>query len=110
MAKTFKEIQEDSEPLSDTQKIYRMHYEIQDNDLFTEMQKMYVIRYGIKVVSPGIYTTACGKGFWECRENEPEEIEIKYPGIEFFEYDAGFREFYYWDIEKMQFVSEQVGD
>jgi hypothetical protein len=31
----------------------------------------------IRLVKPGIYPTACGKGFWPCKEDEIEKVHLK---------------------------------
>jgi len=77
---------------------------------FNSMQRLYRLYYGIKIAQLGKYATACGKGFWDCRTDEPEEIEFKYPGIQFFMDEAGYRVFYYWDVDKKMFKEIQVGD
>ena len=69
-----------------------------------------VINLGIRVLPPGIYKTACGKGYWDCAKTETEEIELKHPAIDFFEYDAGFQLIYYWNIEKKMFMEIPLGD
>jgi hypothetical protein len=51
--------------------------------------KIYKAAYGIRIAPIGEYQTACGKGYFDCDENEPEEIILKNPGIDFFPYDAG---------------------
>jgi hypothetical protein len=42
--------------------------------------------FGISVAPPSntMWKTACGKGYFECKPGEPEEIQITLPSIEFF--------------------------
>lgn len=35
-------------------------------------------------MDPGSCQTACGKEYFECKEGEPEVIELVYPGISYF--------------------------
>ncbi len=75
-----------------------------------KIQKIYRGFYGIRIVKKGIYKTACGKGFFDCIQGEPEQIKLLYPGINFFPYDAGFEKCYYWDSKENKFLSQQTGD
>jgi hypothetical protein len=51
---------------------------------------------GISLVTPGKYKTACGKGYWECKQGEPEELELNYPAIDYFMYESA-NSIFYWD-------------
>jgi hypothetical protein len=51
---------------------------------------------GISTVPPGEYVTACGKAYWECREDEPRRIIFSRPGILYFMAD-GERSVFYWN-------------
>jgi hypothetical protein len=70
----------------------------------------YRSRYGISTAKPGVYITACGRGFYDCRKNEPEKIRLVAPAIRFFEYDAGYEEFFYWDAKAKKFINQQMSD
>ena len=74
------------------------------------MQRLYRLYHGIEIAKPGTYKTACGKGYWDCRPDEPEEIQFKYHGIQFFMDEAGFRVLYYWDAEKKKIDEIRIGD
>ena len=39
---------------------------------------------GIGKVKPGQYETACGKGYWDCRKDEPKILSTKRDAVEFF--------------------------
>jgi hypothetical protein len=39
---------------------------------------------GIGKVKPGQYETACGKGYWDCRKDEPTTLSTKRDAVEFF--------------------------
>lgn len=51
---------------------------------------------GIERVAPGRYETACGKGFTECRKDEPKQLIVTHDAINYFKYDSA-NMFYYWD-------------
>jgi hypothetical protein len=57
---------------------------------------------GISTVPPGEYATACGKAFWECREDESRRIILSRPGILYFMAD-GDRSVFYWDETEKTF-------
>ena len=64
----------------------------------------YRSRYGIKVVSPDSFNAAFEEGKQEYTDSKSEKYELLFPGIELFEYDAGYSEFYYWDLNTKKFV------
>ncbi|MBI5696618.1 MAG: hypothetical protein HZC51_12960 [Nitrospirae bacterium] len=64
---------------------------------------------GITFVETGKYKTACGKGYWDCKEGEPAEIELKNPAINFFNYE-GANSFFYWDDKSQSFKEIAVSD
>lgn len=72
--------------------------------------KMYKLVYGIRTVIPGKHLTACGKGYWECDENETEEIELKNAGIDFFHYDAGGARYFYYVNDKKEWQYAWIDD
>lgn len=43
---------------------------------------------GIQKVSPGMYHTACGKGYWACEQGEVPQIEIKNAAIDYFKVES----------------------
>jgi hypothetical protein len=68
--------------------------------------------YGVQIVKPGFYETACGKGYWPCKTSEGELplIEIKAVGIALFHYDAGGTTYFYWDQKIGKFMSVIIDD
>jgi len=56
---------------------------------------------GIKEVAPGKYTTACGKGYWECTSEEVPKIQIKYSSINYFKIESANSFFYFDDSTKL---------
>ncbi len=64
---------------------------------------------GLDLVPPGIYKTACGKGYRECAPDEPEEVELIRPAINVFSYE-GASTLYYWDDKSGKFKSVAVSE
>jgi len=65
--------------------------------------------YGIKLVPPGKFVTACGKGHWECGPGEPKTLELTNPAINFFHYES-FEWYYYWSKTTRTFKSISISD
>jgi hypothetical protein len=72
--------------------------------------KIYKSVYGIRVAPIGTHATACGKGYWDCEEDEEEELILDNPGIDFFHYDAGGTRYFYWDKEKLKWKHSWMDD
>jgi hypothetical protein len=96
-------------------------YDILENYYYLKGKKKYpevdfigmeIVNYGIEIVQPGIYLTACGQGFGECvgEGNESEKIEIKHIAISFFHYDAGGTRYYFWDDKTQTFKYRFMDD
>jgi hypothetical protein len=66
-------------------------------------------RFGIKLVLPGKYKTACGKGYWECKRGEPEVLELSNPAFEFFLYESS-SSIYFWDKKANTFKQIFLSD
>jgi len=64
---------------------------------------------GIAKVKPGDYETACGKGYWECRKDEPEKLKTKRDAVEFFK-DESASSVYVYDAPKHRFISIATSD
>ena len=52
---------------------------------------------GIKPVEPGVYRTACGKGFIDCYEGEPREVRLTHHAIDYFKAQTVASLFYWSD-------------
>ena len=70
---------------------------------------IYVHSMGVRRVAPGTYQTACGKGYWDCREDETPEISVERDMVEFFKYESA-SSFFYWDEEKKGFKRIWMSD
>jgi len=57
---------------------------------------------GISIVQPGEYITACGKGYYKCKPNEPTEIESYKPSINFYLFESA-NSYFYWDDNTKDF-------
>ncbi|MEW5960758.1 MAG: hypothetical protein AB1801_23785 [Chloroflexota bacterium] len=73
-------------------------------------QEIYRRYWGIRLVETGGYPTACGKGYYECTADEPETLVLRHQAIDFFFYDAGGNQFFFWKEESKKFVSVQMSD
>ncbi len=62
----------------------------------------YLAVMGISIVEPGRYKTACGKGYFECQKGEPEEIQLRYPSINYFK-EGSANSFFYWEDDTNKF-------
>ncbi len=51
---------------------------------------------GVDVAKPGNYSTACGKGYFECKEGEPEVLKLRLPAIDYFRFESA-NSFFVWD-------------
>ena len=54
---------------------------------------------GIKLLGPGKYLTACGKGYGLCGENNIKSVTLSTDSIEFFKHEGPARVIY-WDKSK----------
>ncbi len=95
-------------------------YDILEDKYYLEAKKQYpkidfigmkIANYGIEIVQPGNYLTACGQGFGECigEGNESDKIIIKHNAISYFHYDAGGTRYYFWD-DKSQLFKYRIMD
>lgn len=64
---------------------------------------------GLAVLPEGRYRTACGKGYFECEEGEPEEIDVKFPALSFFKFESAASAFY-WDRRDAAFKKIWLSD
>ena len=64
---------------------------------------------GIKPVPSGEYTTACGKGYFDCQPGEPERIRLPHMGIEYFKEESA-ASYFYWDAATHQFLRVWIRD
>ena len=64
---------------------------------------------GISVIEPGEYKTACGKGYWDCKDDEPPIFTLKYPAIDFFKYESA-NSVFYWDTQLNAFKRIWMSD
>ena len=57
---------------------------------------------GIDIVKPGEYKTACGKGYFECKEGNPKVLKLKRPAIDYFRFESA-NSFFVWDDKTARF-------
>lgn len=64
---------------------------------------------GISVAKPGAYKTACGKGYFECKEGEPEVLKLRQPAIDYFRFESA-NSFFVWDEKTKSFKRIWMSD
>ncbi|HOV99029.1 MAG TPA: hypothetical protein PK595_05615 [Bacteroidota bacterium] len=64
---------------------------------------------GIQLVKPGKYLTACGKGYWDCGEDEPPEILLSCDAVDLFIVE-GANSFIFWDSVDNKFRRIWISD
>lgn len=64
---------------------------------------------GVAVVPAGRYRTACGKGYWECKSGEPEELTLLRPAVNYFA-NEGANSFFFWDSATATFQRVWMSD
>jgi hypothetical protein len=64
---------------------------------------------GVQIVVPGKYRTACGKGYWDCDQNEPEELNLLLPAINFYAFESA-NSFFWWDKNSGSFRCTWMSD
>jgi hypothetical protein len=71
--------------------------------------KSWIDVIGITVAKPGKYKTACGKGYWDCKKDEPEALNLKLPAIDYFK-EGSANSFFIWDKKTKQFKRIWMSD
>jgi len=71
-----------------------------------ETEKLFM---GISLWEPGQYKTACGKGYWECKDDETQILKLKTPGINFFAFESA-NSIFYWNSRKNEFKRIWMSD
>lgn len=68
-------------------------------------------RFGIDLVKPGKYETACGKGYgdYACAHGEPDYLTLSRPAIDFI-YTESSDSIFYWDDKQHKFVEVLMSD
>ena len=69
----------------------------------------YIEVMDITVAPPGLYKTACGKGYFDCSEGEPKEILLRHPAINYFK-EGSANAFFYWDEATETFKMVGISD
>jgi hypothetical protein len=68
-------------------------------------------RFGIDLVKPGKYETACGKGYgdYACAHGEPDSLKLSTPAIDIF-YTESSDSIVYWDSVTKAFREVLISD
>ncbi len=64
---------------------------------------------GIALVKPSKTKTACGKGYWECGNDETETLLLKHDAVEFFK-DESASSTYFFDSKTHRFKAVAISD
>jgi len=64
---------------------------------------------GIRVVRPGSYRTACGKGYAACEAGEPKVLRLRTWAIDFFKEESA-NSFFYWERRAASFKRVWISD
>lgn len=64
---------------------------------------------GIAKVTPGKYKTACGKGYWTCKKNEPSELLVQHDAVEYFKAEST-SSYFYWNGQAKSFKRVWISD
>jgi hypothetical protein len=65
--------------------------------------------FGIRIAEPGVYETACGKGYFDCNPSEPTMLKLQHPAIDLFQ-NEGANSFFWWDAATGQFRRTWMSD
>lgn len=71
-----------------------------------ETEKLFM---GISLLEPGHYKTACGKGYWECKDDETQILNLITPGINFFAFESA-NSVFYWNSRENEFKRIWMSD
>ena len=65
--------------------------------------------FGMALVKPGQYKTACGKGYFECKRGEPDVLDLTLPAFELFKYESA-SSIFWWDSKSGRFKRTWISD
>jgi hypothetical protein len=64
---------------------------------------------GIDIAPIGSHKTACGKGYWNCDQGEPEIVKLKNPAIDYF-CEESANSFFIWNEKSQDFDRVWISD
>ncbi len=64
---------------------------------------------GLSIVKPGEYKTACAKGYWECKEGEPEVLILETEGLSHFLFESA-SSIWFWNADAKKFKQVWISD
>jgi len=64
---------------------------------------------GIDIANHGEYKTACGKGYFACKEGEPDVLKLRRPAIDYFRFESA-NSFFVWDDKTASFKRIWMSD
>jgi hypothetical protein len=63
----------------------------------------------VAIAKPGNYETACGKGYFDCKDGEPEVLKLRRPAIDYFRFESA-NSFFVWDEKMAKFKRIWMSD
>ena len=66
-------------------------------------------RFGLDVVEPGEYVTACVKGYGDCEPDEPEQLTLVLPGLDFCAFESA-NSYFWWNVKSNAFERTWISD
>ena len=73
------------------------------------IEKSSIQRMGISTVKPGKYKTACGKGYWPCKNDEAPEIILYHEALDYLIFESA-NSFFYWSEKNRDFERTWMSD
>jgi hypothetical protein len=65
--------------------------------------------FGVALAKPGQHKTACGKGYWACKRREPQVLNLRVFGIEFFQFESS-SSIFWWNRNAKKFERAWISD
>jgi hypothetical protein len=78
-------------------------------EIFVNVEYAHLSSMGIDLFVKGFYKTACGKGYFDCKEGEPAELNLQNDSINFFKNESA-SSIFYWNPEQKKFIRTWMSD
>lgn len=87
----------------------REHGKVVPHLVLHNRELVYFKVVGIRSVGPGVYRTACGKGFLDCYAGEPQEVRLGHGAIDYFKNES-VTNLFYWSADAQTFKWVAIKD
>jgi len=84
-------------------------WQVVQNFMYKKRPSNPTLYMGLDIAEPGSYKTACGKGYWACKEGEPEILVLNNLGVAYFKFESA-SSIWYWDNSKDKFKQIWISD